>query len=92
MPSRSRYAHPPTEDAELTRGDAIVINLTRQALAHAIEELAPDGSNKVALAATAVCGLFADLICGMSTAPGIAEVINRQIRGCGFELVPTRRH
>ena len=37
MPSRSRYAHPPTEDAELTRGDAIVINLTRQALAHAIE-------------------------------------------------------
>jgi hypothetical protein len=45
MPTRQSYSHRIEDDDDpqdgITRGDAIVINLARQALGHAIEELAP---------------------------------------------------
>ena len=75
----------------LPRAGAIAVDLGRQTLGRAMEQFAPDGSNRLALAAVAVSGMFADLIRGLSTAPALAEVVNQQIRGCGFELVPTRR-
>jgi hypothetical protein len=75
----------------LTRGEAMVIDLVRQALGKAIEDYSPDGANRPALAAVAVSGMFADLVGVLSTAPELVEVINRQLAACGFELVPTRR-
>jgi hypothetical protein len=38
----------------------------------------------MALAATTICGLFADLISGLSTAPGNVEVVNVQLAGAAI--------
>jgi hypothetical protein len=92
MPSRSRFAHPPTEDAELTRGEGMVVQMARQAFGQVIETYSPDGSDKLALGCVAIAGLFADTVCKMSNAADICTVVNHQLAASGFELVKKRRH
>jgi hypothetical protein len=63
------YADEPA--AGLSRGEVMIVQLARQAFGQAIEQFAPGGSNKLALAVTAISGLFADTVCRMSNAADI---------------------
>ena len=96
MPRHRYSAHLDEEDerpaAGLTRGDGLIIQMARRALGETIEQLAPDNSNKVAIAAVAIAGMFADLVGGLSTSSGIVAVINQQLAGTGWQLVPLRRN
>jgi hypothetical protein len=48
--------------------------------------------NPRALAAVAIAGLFADLVCRLSTGPDIVAVVNKQLVGAGLQLIPVARN
>jgi hypothetical protein len=91
---QARGLHLETEENqhELTRSGHLIVEAARHAFGQTIVELSPPGSNTLALAATAIAGLFADTICKMSNAADIVEVVNRQLAGAGWQLVPTQRN
>ena len=68
------------------------IQIARQAMQGSIDRFAPRGSNKVALMATAVAGLFADFVTALVRRDDVLAVINQQLAGVGLEVVQTRQN
>ena len=77
---------------ELKREEHQVVQLARHAMRNTVDQFAPPGSSKLALLAVAVTGLFGDLMGGLPYAPELASVVNKQLAGAGWELVPLRRN
>jgi hypothetical protein len=84
-------ARPKRDDPRLSPGEGLVIDAARQALIKATHELTPAGSSPHRLALVAIVGLFADTISGLTFAPALIEVVNKQLTGAGLEVVRTRR-
>jgi hypothetical protein len=83
----------PPDDHELFgREEQVIVDVARHALRHAIDQFAPAGANKLALAAVAVSGMFADLVGGLASAPAIVEVVNKQLAAAGLEVVEIERN
>ena len=74
------------------REQDMVVQIACHALTRTIEQYSPVGTNTLPIAAVAISRMFADLINSLSSAPGIVDVVNRQIEKCGYRLVGTRRH
>jgi hypothetical protein len=80
-------------DLGLTRQEGAIITLARHSLSRAIEDLTPDGANRLALVATAAVGLFCDVVAGLTTARGdLLDVVNKHLARAGLQLVEMRRH
>jgi hypothetical protein len=79
---------------ELDGGGHAIIRAARQALVDVIERHAGAvrGLDPRALAATAISGLFAGAVCRLSTAPGVVDLVNKQLDGVGLQLVAVARN
>jgi hypothetical protein len=74
------------------RSDAFIVQVARNRLAKVVEDYSGPGTNKLALAAVAISGLFADLVSTLSSKPDIIAVINQQLASAGLEVVEKRRN
>jgi hypothetical protein len=82
------------EGAMLDSGAHQITLAARHALIMTIERYAGTVPrlNPLALRAVAISGLFADVVCSLSTGPDIVAVVNRQLSGAGLQLVPVARN
>jgi hypothetical protein len=79
------------DDVRLGRGEEAVIAFAKQAVGQTIERFAPDGANRLAMAAVAVCGMFADLTRSFATAPALIEAMNKHLEHSGYRLIQVAR-
>ena len=74
------------------RSRQMVVNLARASLAETVARYTPVASERLPIIAVAVCGMFADLISGLSTGTSLAETVNIQLEQSGYRLIQTPRN
>lgn len=80
------------EEGTEARSRQMVVNLARASLAETVARYTPVASERLPIIAVAVCGMFADLISGLSTGTSLAETVNIQLEQSGYRLIQTPRN
>jgi hypothetical protein len=94
-PLRNPKAFRPEPDDDLrglSRQEFMIVEMARHSLRETVARFSGPDANELQLVMVATCGLFGDLVAGLSYAPALAAAINQQIEHAGWQLVPVARN